>query len=178
MEPSQVPMNTWCQVPSLRCSAVPADMTSVAGAAHWTGKTLSYALPPASAFDNRPLQFHEFEEFMKHVIYNSATPGPFERKISGQIVEQLLRPTGLLDPDITVRKVEGQIDHLMGDQKESRYGYYYDSSVKRSLYMDDVLYTFSDKYLKMNQLDDLEEINNIELKKERKTSDDDFDVVN
>ncbi|MGY5876782.1 MAG: excinuclease ABC subunit UvrB [Candidatus Thorarchaeota archaeon] len=68
-----------------------------------------------SAFDNRPLQFHEFEDYMKHVIYTSATPGPFERKISGQIVEQLLRPTGLLDPEIAIRKVEGQIDHLMGE---------------------------------------------------------------
>ncbi|MGY5853940.1 MAG: excinuclease ABC subunit UvrB [Candidatus Thorarchaeota archaeon] len=68
-----------------------------------------------SAIDNRPLQFHEFEDYMKHVIYTSATPGPFEKKVSGQIVEQLLRPTGLLDPEITVKKVEGQIDHLMGE---------------------------------------------------------------
>jgi excinuclease ABC subunit B len=68
-----------------------------------------------SAFDNRPLQFHEFETFMKHVIYTSATPGPYERKASQQIVEQLLRPTGLVDPAITVQSVEKQVDHLIGE---------------------------------------------------------------
>jgi excinuclease ABC subunit B len=72
-----------------------------------------------SAFDNRPMKFDEFEKYMKHVVYTSATPGPFERKGSGQIVEQLLRPTGLLDPDITVRPVVGQVDHLLGEIKQT-----------------------------------------------------------
>ncbi|MHA1960504.1 MAG: excinuclease ABC subunit UvrB [Candidatus Thorarchaeota archaeon] len=68
-----------------------------------------------SCMDNRPLKFHEFENFMRRVIYTSATPGPFERKISGQIVEQLLRPTGLLDPEIKVMPVENQVDHLISE---------------------------------------------------------------
>ena len=68
-----------------------------------------------SAFDNRPLQFHEFETYMKHVIYTSATPGPYEKKVSKQIVEQLLRPTGLIDPAITVQSVDRQVDHLIGE---------------------------------------------------------------
>ncbi len=72
-----------------------------------------------SAFDNRPMKFDEFEKYMKHVVYTSATPGPFEKKASGQIVEQLLRPTGLLDPDITVRPVVGQVDHLLGEIKKT-----------------------------------------------------------
>jgi excinuclease ABC subunit B len=66
-----------------------------------------------SAIDNRPLKFNEFEKYMKHVIYTSATPGPFENKVSQQVVEQLVRPTGLLDPAITVKPVIGQVDHLL-----------------------------------------------------------------
>ncbi|MCF2136891.1 MAG: excinuclease ABC subunit UvrB [Candidatus Thorarchaeota archaeon] len=67
-----------------------------------------------SAFDNRPLKFDEFETFMRRVIYTSATPGPYEYKMSQQIVEQLVRPTGLVDPEITVQPIENQIDHLLG----------------------------------------------------------------
>ncbi|MFW9981566.1 MAG: excinuclease ABC subunit UvrB [Candidatus Thorarchaeota archaeon] len=76
---------------------------------------VDYGFRLPSAIDNRPLKFHEFEKYMKHVIYTSATPGPYERKVSQQIVEQLLRPTGLLDPAITVRPVVGQVDHLLGE---------------------------------------------------------------
>ncbi len=68
-----------------------------------------------SAFDNRPLAFDEFETYMRRVIYTSATPGPYEYKMSQQIVEQLVRPTGLPDPEITVLPVENQIDHLLGE---------------------------------------------------------------
>ena len=70
-----------------------------------------------SAFDNRPLKFNEFERYMRHVVYTSATPGPYERKKSKQIVEQLLRPTGLLDPEVKVKPVVGQVDHLLGEIK-------------------------------------------------------------
>ena len=76
---------------------------------------VDYGFRLPSAIDNRPLQFPEFEKYMKHVIYTSATPGPFEGKASQQVVEQLLRPTGLLDPDITVKPVVGQVDHLLGE---------------------------------------------------------------
>ena len=72
-------------------------------------------LPPACAFDNRPLKFPEFEQRLNQVIYVSATPGEYERTRSGQVVEQVIRPTGLLDPRIEVRPVEGQIDDLIGE---------------------------------------------------------------
>ncbi|MFW9965988.1 MAG: DEAD/DEAH box helicase family protein, partial [Candidatus Thorarchaeota archaeon] len=80
---------------------------------------VDYGFRLPSAFDNRPLKFSEFEKYMKHVVYTSATPSAFERKVSGQIVEQLLRPTGLLDPDITVKPVVGQVDHLLGEIKKT-----------------------------------------------------------
>lgn len=68
-----------------------------------------------SAFDNRPLNFEEFNDRINQVIYVSATPGDYERERSGQIVEQVIRPTGLLDPIIEVRPVDGQIDDLLGE---------------------------------------------------------------
>ena len=68
-----------------------------------------------SAYDNRPLYFHEFEKKINQVIYVSATPGEYERSRSGQIAEQLIRPTGLIDPKVEVRPIEGQIDDLMGE---------------------------------------------------------------
>jgi excinuclease ABC subunit B len=68
-----------------------------------------------SAYDNRPLNFGEFEKRINQVIYVSATPGEYERSRSAQVVEQVIRPTGLLDPDVEVRPVEGQIDNLAGE---------------------------------------------------------------
>ncbi len=66
-----------------------------------------------SAFDNRPLKFEEFEKRIHQRIYVSATPGEYERSRAGQIAEQVIRPTGLLDPEIFVRPVDGQIDDLI-----------------------------------------------------------------
>lgn len=66
-----------------------------------------------SAYDNRPLKFEEFFKKINQVIYTSATPGEFERKNSSQIVEQVIRPTGLVDPKISVRPINGQIDDLL-----------------------------------------------------------------
>ncbi|HEY80004.1 MAG TPA: excinuclease ABC subunit UvrB [Caldilineae bacterium] len=66
-----------------------------------------------SALDNRPLRFDEFEELIHQVIYVSATPGPYEREVSSQIVEQIIRPTGLLDPVVEVRPTQGQVDDLV-----------------------------------------------------------------
>ena len=68
-----------------------------------------------SAFDNRPLKFEEFQDRLNQVIYVSATPGVYERSRSGNIAEQVIRPTGLLDPKVVVRPVEGQIDDLIGE---------------------------------------------------------------
>ncbi|SFJ12719.1 MULTISPECIES: excinuclease ABC subunit UvrB [unclassified Bacillus (in: firmicutes)] len=68
-----------------------------------------------SALDNRPLMFEEFEEKTNQVVYVSATPGPYELEHSPKVVEQIIRPTGLLDPKIDVRPIEGQIDDLLGE---------------------------------------------------------------
>jgi excinuclease ABC subunit B len=68
-----------------------------------------------SALDNRPLKFTEFESKLNQVIYVSATPGPYELEHSSQVVEQIIRPTGLIDPEIEVRPVKGQIDDLLGE---------------------------------------------------------------
>ncbi|MFP4646308.1 MAG: excinuclease ABC subunit UvrB, partial [Candidatus Acetothermia bacterium] len=72
-----------------------------------------YRLP--SALDNRPLRFEEFENRINQVIYTSATPGPYEHEHSEQIVEQINRPTGLVDPEVEVRPVENQVDDLMAE---------------------------------------------------------------
>ena len=79
---------------------------------------VDYGFRLPCAFDNRPLKFEEFEKRLHQVVYVSATPGEYERSRSGQIVEQVIRPTGLLDPRIEVRPVEGQIDDLIGEINE------------------------------------------------------------
>ncbi|NLW21696.1 MAG: excinuclease ABC subunit UvrB [Tissierellia bacterium] len=74
---------------------------------------VEYGFRLPSALDNRPLKFNEFEELINQIIYVSATPGPYEKEHSEQIVEQIIRPTGLLDPKIDVRPTENQIDDLV-----------------------------------------------------------------
>ncbi|MDX8343269.1 excinuclease ABC subunit UvrB [Rossellomorea sp. YZS02] len=71
-----------------------------------------------SAMDNRPLRFEEFEKKTQQLLYVSATPGPYELEHSPEMVEQIIRPTGLLDPIIEVRPIEGQIDDLLGEINE------------------------------------------------------------
>src|SRR5690606_22244337 len=66
-----------------------------------------------SAMDNRPLRFDEWLEKSGQVVFMSATPGPFEREHSGRVVEQIVRPTGLIDPEVVVRPTRGQIDDLL-----------------------------------------------------------------
>jgi excinuclease ABC subunit B len=78
---------------------------------------VDYGFRLPSALDNRPLTFEEFEERMGTTIYTSATPGPYELEHADQIVEQIIRPTGLVDPEVEVRPVEGQIDDLIGEIK-------------------------------------------------------------
>ena len=70
------------------------------------------------AFDNRPLKFQEFEDHIGQAMFVSATPGPYERERADNIVEQVIRPTGLLDPKVEVRPVDGQIDDLMAEIRE------------------------------------------------------------
>jgi len=74
---------------------------------------VEYGFRLPCAFDNRPLKFEEFEQRVHQRVYVSATPGDYERERAGQIVEQVIRPTGLLDPRVEVRPVEGQIDDLL-----------------------------------------------------------------
>ncbi len=76
---------------------------------------VEYGFRLPSAFDNRPLKFDEFTERVNQLVYVSATPGEYEKSRSSQIVEQIIRPTGLLDPTITIRPVDGQIDDLIGE---------------------------------------------------------------
>jgi excinuclease ABC subunit B len=76
---------------------------------------VEYGFRLPSAFDNRPLNFEEFEGKLGQAIFVSATPSEFEIKNSGQIVEQIIRPTGLLEPPITIKPVENQIDDLIGE---------------------------------------------------------------
>ena len=78
--------------------------------------TYGFRLP--SAYDNRPLKFEEFEKYIKNTLFVSATPGEYEKKKSYQIVEQLVRPTGLLDPEIEIRKTQNQMDDLISEIKK------------------------------------------------------------
>ena len=79
---------------------------------------VDYGFRLPSAFDNRPLLFHEFEERIGQTIYVSATPGPYERERAQQVVEQIIRPTGLLDPKVILRPATGQIDDLVGEIRQ------------------------------------------------------------
>jgi excinuclease ABC subunit B len=76
---------------------------------------VEYGFRLPSALDNRPLMFDEFEKKMGYTIYTSATPGPYEMNKADQVVEQIIRPTGLIDPEIIVRPVRGQVDDLIGE---------------------------------------------------------------
>ena len=77
---------------------------------------VDYGFRLPSALDNRPLKFEEFNELVNQIVYVSATPAPYEREQSGGIsAEQIIRPTGLLDPEIELHETEGQIDHLIGE---------------------------------------------------------------
>ena len=75
--------------------------------------TYGFRLP--SAYDNRPLKFEEFEEYIKNTLFVSATPGDYEKKISKNIAEQLVRPTGLLDPEVEIRATKNQMDDLISE---------------------------------------------------------------
>lgn len=79
---------------------------------------VEYGFRLPSAVDNRPLKFEEFEEVMGSTIYTSATPGPYEMGHAEQVVEQIIRPTGLVDPEVEVRPTRGQVDDLVGEIKQ------------------------------------------------------------
>ena len=79
---------------------------------------IEYGFRLPSALDNRPLNFEEFQERINQAVYVSATPGPFEMEVQTNLAEQIIRPTGLLDPEIEVRPIRGQMDDLLGEIKE------------------------------------------------------------
>ncbi|HET6594437.1 MAG TPA: excinuclease ABC subunit UvrB [Anaerolineales bacterium] len=79
---------------------------------------VEYGFRLPSAIDNRPLKFDEFEQVMGHTIYTSATPGPYEMAKADQVVEQIIRPTGLVDPEVEVRPTAGQVDNLIGEIRQ------------------------------------------------------------
>jgi len=76
---------------------------------------IDYGFRLPSAFDNRPLRFEEFEKYMKNTIFVSATPGDYEIEQSAQVVEQVIRPTGLVDPVVEIRPIKGQVDDLISE---------------------------------------------------------------
>ena len=76
---------------------------------------VQYGFRLPSAYDNRPLTFEEFTQRQGQTIYVSATPGEYERQLAGSVVEQIVRPTGLVDPEITVMPAQGQVEHLLGE---------------------------------------------------------------
>jgi excinuclease ABC subunit B len=80
---------------------------------------VNYGFRLPSALDNRPLKFYEFEQYMRQVIFVSATPGPYELKHSSQVVEQIIRPTGLIDPAVEVRRTEGQTLDVIDEVKKT-----------------------------------------------------------
>jgi len=82
------------------------------------GTLVEYGFRLPSAIDNRPLTFKEFEEHMVQTVYTSATPGPYELGRADQVVEQIIRPTGLVDPEVEMRPIEGQVDNLLGEIRQ------------------------------------------------------------
>lgn len=78
---------------------------------------IEYGFRLPSALDNRPLKFEEFQERINQIVYVSATPGPYEMEVQTNVAEQIIRPTGLLDPVIEVRPIKGQMDDLLGEIK-------------------------------------------------------------
>ena len=97
-----------------RCRRFAACSTATARA---RSTLVDYGFRLPSALDNRPLRFEEFQQHVRQAIFVSATPGPYELEHSSQVVEQIIRPTGLVDPVIVVRPSKGQIDDLIGEIK-------------------------------------------------------------
>ncbi len=131
-----------------------------------------------SALDNRPLRFEEFEQLLPSTIFVSATPGPYELTVSGnQIVEQVIRPTGLVDPEVTLHPSEGQIDHLVQKINEHK------KRGERTLVLaltkktaEDLSAYFVEKNIKTRYLhSDIEALERLEILKQFKQGD--FDVL-
>jgi len=98
--------------------AIPQAGAMYKGDASRKQTLVEYGFRLPSALDNRPLTFQEFEEHMNQVVFLSATPGPYEREVSPLIVEQVIRPTGILDPEVDVRPTSDQIDDLLHEVRQ------------------------------------------------------------
>jgi excinuclease ABC subunit B len=98
--------------------AVPQVGGMLGGDRSRKGPLVEYGFRLPSAFDNRPLSFDEWEDRVKQVVYVSATPGPYEIRRSERMVEMIVRPTGLVDPEIEVRKSDGQVDDLIAEVRK------------------------------------------------------------
>jgi excinuclease ABC subunit B len=98
--------------------AIPQVRAMYAGDRSRKQSLVEYGFRLPSAFDNRPLTFEEFAQKINQILYVSATPGDYELEQSSQVVEQIIRPTGLVDPEIMVRPTKGQIDDLLGEIKK------------------------------------------------------------
>jgi excinuclease ABC subunit B len=118
------------QPPSVLLDYFPSDFLLVVDESHQTvpqiggmyhgdrsrkNTLVDYGFRLPSALDNRPLMFSEFEQRLNQVIFTSATPGTYELQHSKKVVEQIIRPTGLVDPELVIHPVAGQVDHLMGE---------------------------------------------------------------
>ena len=118
------------QPPSVLLDYFPADFLLMIDESHQTvsqirgmyhgdrsrkGTLVDYGFRLPSALDNRPLMFPEFEARVNQAIFTSATPGPYEERHSKRVVEQIIRPTGLIDPEVQIHPVTGQVDHLLGE---------------------------------------------------------------
>ncbi|MFW6285942.1 MAG: excinuclease ABC subunit UvrB [Nanoarchaeota archaeon] len=130
-----------------------------------------------SAFDNRPLKFEEFEKYLKHTVFVSATPGDYEVEKSGQIVEQIIRPTGLLDPIIEVKSSDGQVQDLIKEIKKvvnKNERVLVTTLTKRMA--EDLTDYFSQKQIKVRYMhSDIESLDRIELIRQLRIGE--FDVL-
>src|SRR3972149_11623006 len=105
----------WTSIPPVTTSRPPRGGGMLAGDRSRKQALVDYGFRLPSAFDNRPLSFQEFLAQVDQGIFSSATPGEFEFKHSTQIVEQIARPTGLIDPSLTVKPTKGHIDDLLSE---------------------------------------------------------------
>ena len=114
------------------------------------GALIDYGFRLPSAYDNRPLRFDEIEKYFKDTIFISATPGQYELNNSDQIVEQIIRPTGLLDPKIEIRKREGQLENLLQEiEKTKEKGFRTLVTVLTKKMAEDLAYYLEEKQLKV-----------------------------
>ena len=138
---------------------------------------VDYGFRLPSAYDNRPLNFQEFEGKINQIIFTSATPGKYEKEHSEQTVEQIIRPTGLIDPEIFVRPVKGQIDDLTGEINETvKKGNRVLVTTLTKKMAEDLTQYFKEQGIRVNYLhSDIDTIERVKILKELRMGE--FDVL-